>query len=161
MQENPNFIKNNWFKIIIAVAILIVALSVGYYFFIYLPKYQKEQLDQSAKLEQQKTIPTSDSKSIIRQPVSQQTPPQVDPQIKIEQCEAKADTDADAMAKYEAGLEKSQLLQKSMQGIDYNSPTIQTYLNSVQSVIQSQYDHTYSVRYNYYDQSLRAACLSQ
>ena len=38
-----NFIKQNWFKIIIAVAVLIVAVSVGYYFAIYIPARQQEQ----------------------------------------------------------------------------------------------------------------------
>jgi hypothetical protein len=33
-----DFIKQNWFKITVAVAILIVALSVGYYFSIYVPQ---------------------------------------------------------------------------------------------------------------------------
>jgi len=39
-----NFLKDSWFKIIIAIAILIVAVSAGYYFFVYLPKYQEEGL---------------------------------------------------------------------------------------------------------------------
>lgn len=33
-----NFLKDNWFEIIIAIAILIVAASVGYYFLFYLPR---------------------------------------------------------------------------------------------------------------------------
>lgn len=37
------FIAGNWFKIIIAVAVLIVAISAGYYFLVYLPKIQLSQ----------------------------------------------------------------------------------------------------------------------
>ncbi|MGD0576822.1 MAG: hypothetical protein ABSA74_01985 [Candidatus Staskawiczbacteria bacterium] len=32
------FLKNNWFKMIIAVAVLIIALAIGCYFAIYLPR---------------------------------------------------------------------------------------------------------------------------
>ena len=38
-----NFLKENWFKLIIAVAVLIVVLSVGWYFIIFLPKNQPAQ----------------------------------------------------------------------------------------------------------------------
>jgi hypothetical protein len=35
------FIKDNWFKLTIAACILVVALSIGYYFFVFVP--QREQ----------------------------------------------------------------------------------------------------------------------
>ena len=38
-----NFFKNNWFRLIVVVAILIIALSVGYYFLVYLPKLNASQ----------------------------------------------------------------------------------------------------------------------
>jgi hypothetical protein len=37
------FLKENWFKIVIVLAVLIVAISVSYYFVIYFPKYKEEQ----------------------------------------------------------------------------------------------------------------------
>ncbi|MGD0576494.1 MAG: hypothetical protein ABSA74_00250 [Candidatus Staskawiczbacteria bacterium] len=44
MQEkNKNWWRENWFKLIIAVAILIIAISVGYYF-IFLPKIREHEL---------------------------------------------------------------------------------------------------------------------
>jgi predicted membrane protein len=39
-----NFLKDNWFKIIIAFSILIVAVSIGYYFIIYIPKINADKL---------------------------------------------------------------------------------------------------------------------
>ncbi len=37
------FIKQNWFKIIIAVAVIVVVISIGYYFIVFLPNKNEEQ----------------------------------------------------------------------------------------------------------------------
>jgi len=49
------FLKDNWFKIVITVAILIVAVALGYYFAIYLPKEkaEKEYLNNQIKCQQE------------------------------------------------------------------------------------------------------------
>ena len=39
-----NFVRNNWLKIIIAVASLIAGISVGYYFVLYLQKFKESEL---------------------------------------------------------------------------------------------------------------------
>jgi len=44
-----NFIKYNWFKIITTLAILIVALSIGYYFLFFLPDREKLKTEQNQK----------------------------------------------------------------------------------------------------------------
>ena len=48
------FIKENWFKLIVASAILIIAIAIGYYFIIYLPKEKviKEELANQIKCQQ-------------------------------------------------------------------------------------------------------------
>ena len=50
------FLKDNWFKIVIASAILIVAISIGYYFVFFVSSNQKIKTEQQAQekyLEQQ------------------------------------------------------------------------------------------------------------
>lgn len=46
-------LKDNWFKIIIAIAILIIVVFVGYYFIIYLPKEKKEYLTNQIRCRQE------------------------------------------------------------------------------------------------------------
>ena len=55
-----NFIKQNWFKIIIAVAVLIVAVSAGYYFIINSPKPKQITNNDSDLLNQQKCATQAD-----------------------------------------------------------------------------------------------------
>jgi len=43
------FIKNNWFKLIISIAFLIIALSAGYYFVIFMPEKTKITVQQQAQ----------------------------------------------------------------------------------------------------------------
>lgn len=51
------FIKNNWFKLAIAISILIIAVVAGYYFVIYLPKEKadKDELSNQIKCQQEGT----------------------------------------------------------------------------------------------------------
>ena len=52
-----NFIKDNWFKLIISVGIILVCITIGYYFMIYLPKERaiKEDLANQIKCQQDGT----------------------------------------------------------------------------------------------------------
>lgn len=45
------FLKDNWFKIIIAVMAITVGLSIGYYFIFYLPNGNKNQVEEKADQE--------------------------------------------------------------------------------------------------------------
>ena len=46
MQEKiKNFINQNWMKIIISICLILVCVSIGYYFVFYLPKIKQEQID--------------------------------------------------------------------------------------------------------------------
>lgn len=48
------FLKNNWFKLIMALGIVLASVAIGYYFFIYLPKESvvKLELENQRKCQQ-------------------------------------------------------------------------------------------------------------
>lgn len=51
------FLKENWFKLIIAIVILIIGISIGYYFVVFIPeqaRIQREQEQASAQQAQEK-----------------------------------------------------------------------------------------------------------
>jgi len=56
MVNMKNFLKDNWFKVIIVVVILIISLSVAYYFVVFLPHEKILEYQEGQQLENSKQL---------------------------------------------------------------------------------------------------------
>lgn len=48
-----NFFKDNWFKLVISLAILLVCISIFYYFVIFIPQKERAKMEQQEKVKQE------------------------------------------------------------------------------------------------------------
>ena len=138
-----NFLKENWFKIIAALALIIIAISIAYHFIILPNKISSAQTN---KVEGIDALPQNTISSL--QPIQDAQPeipnnkqgdssatvstsstsaPKEDPQIKIEKCKAIAEKQANAYATAIAQINQhlaGQINEKYANAIAASSQTI-------------------------------------
>jgi len=162
------FAKENWFKIIISLAFVSIAVSVCYYFFILIPQkedavseeqanqrfIQANQYTEQAKAEQNK-------QSAKQQAVATAE----DPQIKIEKCKVTALGEAQQQTAIHGS--KLPTTEDAIRGVNaqikgYND-TINTNLNAYANAVKSEDDlilKQYQVMMNNYYNKFYYQCLN-
>jgi uncharacterized protein YxeA len=98
-----NWLKENWFKLVLTLCLLVITLCVMSYITVYIP--QRDQADRANN----ETIKNMESNKEVEKPTTTtikpmipvRTKPAVDPQVKIESCKAQAKLSADSIARSE------------------------------------------------------------
>jgi uncharacterized protein YxeA len=98
-----DWLKENWFKLILTICLVVITLCVVSYITIYIP--QRDRADRTNN----ETIKAMENSKEVEKPTTTatkaiapiQTKPTTDPQVKIESCKAKAKLSADNIARSE------------------------------------------------------------